>query len=498
MRKAAVLFALLASQASLAGDWTIEPRIRARETYNDNIFGSGTNQKSDFITDISPGLRLRGDAERLKVNADYTLQTLTYLDNSSQNTILNNLNSTAKLEALKDFFFIDADAYISQQSVSPFGPSPSESTSVNANRFESRSLGLSPYVRGKLFSDLTYDARYRIRWNTSNSGAIADSETTQWTGRIASPVRLFGWSAEYNQNTTDFQGQAAALDNKIYRGRLFFQPISSLRLQAIGGYEENNYVLTNTSNNIYGAGFSWKPNGRNSVEAEWEQRFFGPSYLLNAEHKTPLSTWSVNYSRNISTSPQEVLSLPPGNSAAFLNTILASRIPDDAERIAAIQNFFNTTGLSPFLTNSLAFYSQQIFLMERLALSAAFQGRRNLVSFTLYWVDISTVSASQNIQAIDALGLNSHFKQQGAALDWNHRFSGSIALDGILSRRYTKNLEPVTGDSVEDRLQVTLTRTLSPHTNVSAGFTLDKFTSESTGFNSYNDATLFAGIDHRF
>lgn len=498
MRKAAALVALLAAQAAQAADWTFEPNIRARETYNNNIFLSGTNQKSDFVTEISPGLRLHGGGSRLKVDANYALQALTYLDNRSQDTILNYLNSTATLEALKDFFFIDANGFISQQSVSPFGPSPSESTSVNNNRFESRSLGLSPYVRGRLLSDLTYDARYRIRWNTSNAGGISDSETTEWTGRIASPVRLFGWSAEYYQNTTDFHRQLSVYDSTIYRGRLFYEPIYSLRLQAIGGYEENNYALTNTAGKTYGAGLSWKPNARNSVEAEWEQRFFGPSYLLNAEHKTRLTTWSVNYSRNISTTPAQVLTLPPGNTAAFLNTILASRIPDDAQRIAAIQNFFSATGLSPFLTNSLAFYSEQVFLLERLAVSGAFQGRRNLVSFTLYRSESSVVSQSQNIPVIDTLGLIGHIKQQGAALGWNHQFSGLIALDGILSRRYSKFLQPTTGDSVEDGLRVTLTRTLSPKTHASAGFAFTKFKSESTGFNSYDSATLFAGIAHRF
>ncbi len=498
MRKAALLVALLVSQASLAADWTLEPRIRVGETYNDNIFLSGTNPKSDLITEITPGLSLRGDGNRLKVKADYSLQSLTYLENSSQSTVLNYLNSTATLEALKDFFFIDADAFISQQYLSPLGPRPSESTSVTGNRFESRSLGLSPYVRGQLFSDITYDARYRNQWNTSNLGGLPDSETTQWTGRIASPVHLFGWSAEYNQDTTDFQNQPTAFDSKIYRGRLFFQPISSLRLQAIGGYEENNYALTNTSGNTYGAGFAWTPNSRNSVNAEWEERFFGPSYLVNAAHKTGLSTWSVNYSRNISTTPMQVLGLPPGNTAAFLNTILASRIPDDAQRIAAIQDFYNATGLSPFLTNSVAFYSEQIFLLERLDMSAAFQGRRNLVSFTVYWVDTSAVSQRQNIQAIDALANNFRLKQQGAALGWNHRFSGSLALDSVLSRTYSEFLDPATGNSVEDRLQVTLTRRLSPHTNALAGFSLDKFNSESTGFSSYNAATLFAAIDHRF
>ena len=498
MRKAAVLVALVALPGPLAAaQWTIEPSIRARESYTDNLFLS-SNKQSDLITEISPSIGLRAQGDRLKVNANYSLQTLTYLDNSSQSTVRNYLSSFATLEALKNFFFIDADASISQQYLSPFGPRPSDGGSVTNNRYEARTFGLSPYVRGKLASDISYDARYRASWNTSDSGALSSSETTQLTGRIASAVRLFGWAAEYDQSRTDFKNQQAAFDTKIYRGRLFFQPVSTLRLQAIGGYEENNFGVTDQAGSTYGAGLSWAPSSRNSIDAQWEERFFGPSYLVNAQHRTRMSIWTVNYFRNITTTPQQLLSLPPGNIAAFLNTALTPKIPDEAQRIAAIRDFLFTTGLSPFLTNSLAFYSEQMFLQNRLTASAAFLGRRNLVSFTLFWAESEVLTKSQNISLFDIFATNARFKQQGAALGWNHRFSGLLALDSVLSRSYTKRLEPETGNSVEDSLRVTLTHTLSPHTTASAGLSFSKFTSDLTGINDYDAATIFAGIDHRF
>lgn len=498
MRKAAVLVALVALPGPLAAaKWTIEPSIRAQESYTDNVFLSSDKQ-GDLITEISPGIGLHGRGDRLKVDAFYTLQTLTYLDNSSQSTVRNYLNSFATLEALENFFFIDADASISQQFQSPFGPSPSDGVGVTENQYETRTVGLSPYVKGKLASDITYDARYRASWNTSDSSDLSNSETTQWTGRLASPVRLFGWAAEYDQSTTDFSNQGRAYDSEIYRGRLFFQPVSTLRLQAIGGYEENNYDVSEYSGNTYGAGFNWAPSSRNSIEAQWEERFFGPSYLVNAQHRTRRTTWSVNYSRNVSTTPQEVLRLPAGNIAAFLNTALTPKFPDEAQRIAAIQDFLFTTGLSPFLTNSRAFYTEQVFLQERLSVSAALLGRRNLVSFTLYWLESEVLSQPLSIALIDSFATNDRFEQQGAALSWNHRFSGQMALNGILSRSYTTRLEPATGDSVDDSMRVTLTHTLSPKTNVSAGLTFSRFTSDLTGFDDYDAATIFAGMTHRF
>jgi uncharacterized protein (PEP-CTERM system associated) len=502
MRKAVVLVAMAALQGhcplAAAADWTLEPSISARESYTDNVFLS-SNKEGDLITDISPSIGLRARGNRLTLDAAYSLQTLTYLNNSSQSTIRNYLNSFATLEALDDFFFVDADASISQQSVSPFGPSASNNGSLSSNQYEARTFGVSPYVRGKFASGLSYDARYRASWSTSDSAALSSSETTQATGNITSPIRLFGWKAEYNQSKTDFQNQQrASYDTTIYRGRLFFQPVSTLRLQAIGGYEENNYGISDQSGNTYGAGFSWAPSPRNSIDAEWEERYFGPSYLVNAQHRTRMSVWSLNYSRNITTTPEELLRLPAGNIAAFLNQTLTPKLPNEAQRIAAIQDFLFTTGLSPFLANSRSFYSEQVFLQERLTASATLLGRRNLVSFTLFWLDSESVSPSLNIPLVDIFATNNRFKQQGAALGWNHRFSGQMAFDSVLSRTYTERLEPATGDSVEDGLRLTLTQTLSPKTTATAGLGFSKFTSDSTGFSNYDAATIFIGANHRF
>jgi hypothetical protein len=44
----------------------------------------------------------------------------------------------------------------------------------------------------------------------------------------------------------------------------------------------------------------------------YERRFFGASYR-SAEHRTPLSVWSLNASRNITSYPQELASLPAGS-----------------------------------------------------------------------------------------------------------------------------------------------------------------------------------------
>src|SRR5207253_1791759 len=116
----------------------------------------------------------------------------------------------------------------------------------------------------------------------------------------------------------------------------------------------------------------------------WERRFFGTSKLVSFEHRTPLTAWNASYSKNISSFSQELLRLPPGDTAGLLDLIFRARIPDPLERAQAVEQFLRTTGTPRFLANSLAFYTEQIFLIERLQASFALLGVRNSITFTAF------------------------------------------------------------------------------------------------------------------
>ena len=94
---------------------------------------------------------------------------------------------------------------------------------------------------------------------------------------------------------------------------------TTIRFQSYRGY-------------IYGVGIEWRPTERTNVVANWEHRFFGASYLFSFDHRTPLSVWSVSASRNITSYPQQLASLPAGNVQGILNQLFLSRIPDPTLR----------------------------------------------------------------------------------------------------------------------------------------------------------------------
>jgi hypothetical protein len=129
------------------GGWSFVPTIRLRGTATDNVDQAPDDRaRSDFITEIMPGIRIDGNGKRVKLHLDYRMDNLIYARDSSQNDLRNFLNAFGSLEAIEHFLFIDARASIDQEAISPFGPRPTDTT-TSANRTETRTYQVSPYIK---------------------------------------------------------------------------------------------------------------------------------------------------------------------------------------------------------------------------------------------------------------------------------------------------------------------------------------------------------------
>jgi uncharacterized protein (PEP-CTERM system associated) len=378
-------FAQAEAQAQ-ARAWTIVPSIGLRGTYTDNVSLAAAPQRGEFVTQVSPAINILGRSSRFTGSLNYAANALFYARDSGQNRLANVLNAFGTLEAVENFFFVDAQGSISQNYISPFGARPPDIFTTTDNRAETRTFGLSPYLRGQFAGGYSYELRNRNTWTNSDTGALADVHTRQWTASLASPIPLFGWGIDASDSRISYEADnRPEQEERLVRARLFFQPDPALRLSVSAGREQNNYALQQErSYDIYGFGALWRPTPRTTAELNWERRFFGTSRLASLTHRTRLTAWSASYSRNVSTFQQELLRLPPGDTAALLDAIFLARIPDPTERRAAVEEFLRTSGMPAFLTNSLAFYTQQVFLQERLQGSAGIIGVRNSVTFTAF------------------------------------------------------------------------------------------------------------------
>ena len=489
---------ILAANAADA-KWVVSPEIGLRELYSDNPTLATTDRRSDLITQITPAIRVDGSGARFKASLSYAPSAIFYAHHSSEDRVANNLQAFGTLEAAEKFLFVDVNGNISQGSISPLGAQPADITTISPNRVEARTYGVSPYVRGQAGSAFSYELRNRNTWTSTNSNALANVHATQWAGHATSPVSRFGWALEYDQSQISYTNlDRPDYSSKLYRGRLYFQPDVDLRLSASAGREENNYALQRQqSYYIRGVGALWKPGPRTTAELETEHRYFGPSRLARLEHRTRLTAWTLAYSRNGSNYQQELLRLPAGNTAALLDAIFAARIADPVERQAAVEQFMRASGTPAFLSNPLAFYTQQIFLQERLEASVAIVGKRNSVIFTGFRSETTSLSSVGSVVS-DAFATGSRFTQRGFGVNASRQLTAFTTLGVSARRTLARQEEPASGDTRNDYLSLSLTQTLSPKTTTFAGLSYTRFDSSPAGSAYGNARSAFVGLTHRF
>lgn len=480
----------------------VTPDIQLTETYSDNpTLAAPGDTRSDYITQITPGLRIDGRGPRFRASFAYRPSALFYARHSREDRLVNNLRAFGSLEAVENFFFIDANSSITQNFISPFGARPADITAITPNRTETRTFGISPYVRRVLAQGYTYELRNRNLWTSSDTNALSNVHTTQWLGRFASPVRLFGWALEYEDKKIRLESftQQPDLETKRVRGRLFYRPDPDWRLSLSAGREENNYQSAGEkrSSSIRGAGLTWTPSVRTSADLQYERRFFGASRLARLQHRTRLTAWNLAYSRNISDFQQELLRPPPGDTGALLDAIFAARISDPVERAAAVEQFLRASGVPDFLASSLAFYTPQVMLRERLEASAAILGVRNSLAFTVFADESTRLSERATGIAPDAFLFGNRVEQRGLGVRASHRLAPFTSVGASATRIYARQEEPTTRDSRNDSLAFTVNHTVSPKTMTFGGLFFSSVTTEDIAV-TRKARSAFVGLNHRF
>ena len=477
--------------------WTVTPSIAVQGTYTDNANLAAAPTGDEFIMDVSPAVSIDGRGPRLKANLSYAAHALFYTRRREEDRIANTLAASANLEALENFFFIDGQASILQTYASPFAPRPSDITTATANRAETRTLSLSPYLRGQFAGGHVYELRNRNTWTGADNEAVAKIHTRQWSGSVASPVSLFGWTLDANDThlSQDDPAGRPDQDSTAVRGRLIFQPDSALRFYASAGREKNNFSLQEKRTyDTYGYGAQWQPTPRTTTAFDWEHRFFGTAKSLSFAHRTRLSAWSAVYSRDITTYQQEVLRTTSGDTRALFDAIFAAQIADPVARARAVDEFLRLNGLagSSFVQSSV-FFIEQVFLQERLEGSVALLGARNSVSLSAFRSRSTAIAETVGAGILSADG--SRVDQHGFSVAASHRLTGFTSVNATANRTFAE-AQPTAVESRNDSLTLGLSHTVSPKTSTFAGASYIHFDSSAEA--SSRARSVFAGFSHRF
>jgi len=228
-----------------------------------------------------------------------------------------------------------------------------------------------------------------------------------------------------------------------------------------------------------------------------EHRFFGASYHVLLLHRAPRSIWTLRASRDITTYPQNLATLPDqGNVAALLDSLFSSRLTDPAARQAFVQQLIRERGLPATLTGPLDIFNQQVTLQESFEGTVNLIGVRNAVLLTAYRRRTEPIPGSTQV-LIDLLStLQTNNTQYGSTVVWTYRLTPLYTLATSADWFRTDANDESGLQSKQATLQVALTAPLTKVTSVYAGARYQRFTSNLQS--PIEESAVFVGINHIF
>lgn len=312
------IWAILCPSALLhAASWNFTPYVTLGEIYTDNVtLAPEDDEQDDFVTFVNPGFSLRRDEGRVRANVAYQMQNFFYAKNDDSNQTFHQLEAVGIAEILREHFFVDAAASISQQIIDAEQAAALSNRSVTGNRTDVVTAGISPYLREE-FGSTQALARYSYDIVDFNDNDVAGvtNDTTVNSGLLAignppSEKRL-SWLGAYDHERVDFKDTDAADVFEQAGVRLDYRLTRTIGLVGLGGYEDNKFESPSPAPEPRGpfweAGIRLEPGARDLIEARYGEHFFGNTLFFSWEHAGRRFTTQVAYSEDITTVAQSLL-----------------------------------------------------------------------------------------------------------------------------------------------------------------------------------------------
>lgn len=441
-----LLVFVLAMPSANSAQWERETGLSLGAIHTDNarLNEDGASESAGVVT---PYISVRGIGARANLDIRTAIEFNTY--GGEADNVNPQLSSTADVEILEDFFFVDLNASAQQTSIDPFSASGYTNLNQSGNSTTTYNYRVNPYITGRLKNYLNYrvDGYYDEQINDERE--IDDSGRTGGSFNIASGSFLgrltLGVNGTYSKtNFRDREGNISAIedsDNEFATAsfRVGYRLSRKLEVFASQGREWNDFIDSGTTDDIDGstwrAGAVWTPNPRATIDVSYGEQFFGSSPAASIDYRHKKSSFRLSWSKSVTDSRS--LRASSGN---FLfrdgffspNTSLARRSNPTSRE--------NST-----------------FINEQWEASYGLTGKRTSVS----------VHARRSLQERLDNGIEDEFVDYGMSL--NRSFSPKLSLNLSYSR--DEREQGLTNETSEtDYFNVSLTRRLGPNTSVSLNY----------------------------
>lgn len=473
----------------------LESSLRVSETVTDNAgLGQSGAGKTDWITQISPSVRLIANGSRVNGNLSVGVNSAFYANDSAPQSNHLTLGGSGKVNLVDNRAYVDVFGSISRQAASAFGPRAADTVTGTANQAEVRTFSISPYLLGRFGSTGSVELRYALMQTESDSSALSKTQSDTWTLN-ASDSRasaLLGWGLNIRDSRSDVTDRGAVNQRS---GRLtgFVNLDPQFTLRLIGGSESNNFGGSSKRNTtIYGVGADWRPTPRTTVSGTVEDRFFGTGYMLNATHQTGRAAFTGSFTKNVSSTSQTML------GAVSLYDLLmlqySVKYPDINERSAVVRQLIetNASGQGGVIVGAQSVLANGFFLDRRFQLGMTVSGVRNTLSLIAFTSERETLTEQRALTGSAAAGQN--VTTTGGTVTISHSLSpltsANAAYSSILSQSSDRSLAASRTNIVTAGLSTRFSSKTSGSLNIRSN--------KGSGSSSYSENALIGAVAIQF
>lgn len=297
-----------------AASWRITPSIEVSEIYTDNVDLDASVSQSDFVTQVSPQIAITGEGSRLNTSILYAPNYFFYPgDDDDQHELRHTLQASFNSEFIREVFFVEASANISQRFLDRRQAISSEQASRTENRGTIQAYRFSPYLTHTFGSWATAQLRYDLSHvrqaedagqttlNTFFGNSLShEGRFTVTSGRRFSKL---GWTLLASHRSEERE-QTANFKSSIAQADFSYQLTNMFALLGSAGYEDRQAVgsFADFDGFIWDAGFRFVPGPRTSVSFRYGNKNDGDTFSLDALYKiTSKNTITLSYIDSIQT-----------------------------------------------------------------------------------------------------------------------------------------------------------------------------------------------------
>lgn len=402
----------------------IVPTFSANATLTNNVNLSATDRESDLILGLSPGIQMGGQSGRVRGYLNYALTGNFHARNNESSSFTNALSASGTAEAIDNWLFIDANASISQQFISPFGAQSPNTSLNNDNRTEVRSASVAPRVQGQIAGQVNYVGR--AFYSFTDSGSSQASDSTVWGALLGFDATTrwsrLSWGLDFSYREARFTDQRSEFD-QLNVLSLTYAITPELHATLRGNVETSNLTSFNDETTSgWGGGVRWRPSPRTNFIAEYDQRVFGNSHLYSLDYRTPRTVWAFSNRQGLSTGQFNSGVGAPTSPFNLLFTQFAAIEPDPVKRAQLVNAFLRANGIDPNASLNTGYLPNQVQLERRQDASASWLGQRDTVMLNVYQTQSEAVRATA-LNASDPFSGGNALRWRGASLTWSHRLT---------------------------------------------------------------------------